>query len=80
MPHSPSRLPTWFHLTCLLFVVGLFPRQARADERPLPAKWLPATAYAVPKQTANQGSGYFSIVTGKNGNQYIGTANYGVSS
>lgn len=51
----------------------------RADE-PLPAKWLPATAYAVPKETTNQGSGYFSIVNGKNGRQYIGTAKYGVSS
>ena len=44
-----------------------------------PIKWLPATAYAVPKETTNQGSGYFSIVTGRNGRQYIGTAKYGVN-
>ncbi len=45
-----------------------------------PSKWLQATAYAVPKETTNQGSGYFSIVTGKNNKLYIGTAKYGVGS
>jgi hypothetical protein len=42
--------------------------------------WLMATAQAVPKETTNQGSGYFSIVTGKNGRLYIGTAKYGIGS
>src|SRR5262249_5179858 len=42
--------------------------------------WLRATAYAIPKETTNQGSGYFSIVTGKDGRVYVGTAKYGVSS
>lgn len=41
--------------------------------------WLQATAYAVPKETTNQGSGYFAIVTGKNGRLYIGCAKYGVN-
>jgi outer membrane protein assembly factor BamB len=61
---------------CLLFTlaVGL----ANADEPKL--NWLPATAYAIPKETTNQGSGYFSIVAGKNGKLYIGTAKYGVGS
>ena len=45
-----------------------------------PTKWLQVTAYAIPKETTNQGSGYFSIVTGKNNKLYIGTAKYGVSS
>jgi hypothetical protein len=27
-------------------------------------KWLPATAYAVPKETAPEGEGYFSIIEG----------------
>jgi sugar lactone lactonase YvrE len=49
----------------------------RADDEP---PWLMATAQAVPKETTNQGSGYFSIVTGKNGRLYIGTAKYGVGS
>src|SRR4051794_26882431 len=43
-------------------------------------KKLTATAYAIPKETTNQGSGYFSIVTGKNGRLYIGTAKYGIGS
>jgi hypothetical protein len=42
-------------------------------------RWLQATAHAVPKETTNQGSGYFSIVPGKNGKLYIGTAKYGVN-
>ncbi|GIW78418.1 MAG: hypothetical protein KatS3mg105_0225 [Gemmatales bacterium] len=42
-------------------------------------KWLWSTAYAIPKWTTNQGSGYFSIVCGKNGKLYIGTAKYGVN-
>ncbi len=42
--------------------------------------WLMATAYAVPKETTNQGSGYFSIVRGLNGRMYIGTAKYNVGS
>ena len=36
-------------------------------------KWLQATAYAVPKQTAPDGEGYFSIVEGQNRRLYIGT-------
>ena len=36
-------------------------------------KWVPATAYAVPKETAPEGEGYFSIIEGKNGKLYIGT-------
>src|SRR4030095_16677186 len=44
---------------------------AKADE---PArKWLKATAYAIPKETAPEGEGYFSIVTGLDGRLYIGT-------
>ena len=49
-----------------------------ADEEKLP--WLQATAYAIPKETTNQGSGYFSIVPGLDGKLYIGTAKYGVGS
>jgi len=37
---------------------------------------IAATAYAVPKETTNEGSGYFSIVEGKDGKVYVGTAKY----
>lgn len=40
---------------------------------------LPSTAYAVPKHTTSEGSGYFSIVEGKNNRLYIGTAKYGAN-
>jgi hypothetical protein len=40
---------------------------------PAKTKWLQATAYAVPKETATEGEGYFSIIEGHNGRLYIGT-------
>ena len=42
--------------------------------------WLYATAYAVPKETTNEGEGYFSIVPGHNGRLYVGTSKHGVGS
>jgi outer membrane protein assembly factor BamB len=39
-------------------------------------KWLHATAYAIPKHTTSEGSGYFSIIEGRNRRLYIGTAKY----
>lgn len=44
-----------------------------------PPKWVPATAYAVPKETAPEGEGYFSIIEGKNGKLYVGTHANGVN-
>lgn len=41
------------------------------------AHWLNTTAYALPKETTSEGSGYFSIIEGKNHRLYIGTAKYG---
>jgi hypothetical protein len=40
---------------------------------PAKTKWLQATAFAVPKETATEGEGYFSIIEGHNGRLYIGT-------
>src|SRR5207245_5862483 len=36
-------------------------------------KWIKSTAYVVPKETATEGEGYFSIIEGHNGRLYIGT-------
>jgi sugar lactone lactonase YvrE len=47
---------------------------AYGDKDQSPAvKWIPAKAYAVPKETAPEGEGYFSIIEGHNGRLYIGT-------
>src|SRR5215469_7412281 len=60
-------------LTCLLL-----PLAAHAAE---PARtWVPATAHAIPKYTATEGEGYFSIIEGLNGKLYIGTHANGVNS
>jgi hypothetical protein len=55
---------------------------AHSEDTASPPKrnWLSATAYAIPKETATEGEGYFSIVTGHNGRQYIGTHANGVNS
>src|SRR5262249_45285654 len=37
---------------------------ARAEEDLTKARWLQSTAYAVPKETATEGEGYFSIIEG----------------
>lgn len=44
-----------------------------------PRRWLQATAYVVPKETATEGEGYFSIVEGHNRRLYIGTHANGVN-
>lgn len=44
-----------------------------AQEKSPPRKWVDATAYVIPKETAPDGEGYFSIVCGNNGRLYIGT-------
>jgi sugar lactone lactonase YvrE len=46
---------------------------ARAEPDLAQAKWVPSTAYVVPKETATEGEGYFSIIEGQNGRLYIGT-------
>src|SRR5262245_33740278 len=46
--------------------------QLRAG-KPAKPKWIPSTAYAVPKYTAPEGEGYFSIIEGHNNKLYIGT-------
>ncbi len=43
-------------------------------------KWVPATAHLIPKETAPEGEGYFSIIEGKNGKLYVGTHANGVNS
>ncbi len=56
-------------LSLLFLVLPLF---ASAEE-----KWLWSTAHVVPKETTSEGSGYFSIIEGKNGVIYVGSAKYG---
>lgn len=54
-----------------LIACGLAPfaaRSATAAER-----YVPSTAYVVPKETATEGEGYFAIIEGLNKKLYIGT-------
>ena len=53
--------------TCASF--ELFADEAKSN-------WLWSTAYAIPKETTSEGSGYFSIVEGHDAGLYIGTAKY----
>jgi sugar lactone lactonase YvrE len=48
-------------------------RAVHAEQDLATARWVKATAYAVPKETATEGEGYFSIIEGHNGRLYIGT-------
>jgi hypothetical protein len=62
----------------LLFVLGCLPCPLALHAQ-TPLKWVPATAHAVPKETAPEGEGYFSIIEGKNRKLYVGTHANGVN-
>ena len=68
-------------LSIFLPCVGSLLPLAFAGEQtpPQPEKWLPATAYAVPQETAPEGEGYFSIIEGHNARLYIGTHTNGLN-
>jgi sugar lactone lactonase YvrE len=57
-------------LACVFAALLSFP--AFAQDQP-PRKWIESTAFVIPKETAPEGEGYFSIVCGNNGRLYIGT-------
>ncbi|MFP6900775.1 MAG: hypothetical protein VCA36_07505, partial [Opitutales bacterium] len=65
----------WFP-ACLIILLSIVCCELRAVPEP-PKSPLPAKAYRIPKETVSEESGYFSIVEGKNGKLYIGTAKYG---
>jgi len=60
-------------LACLALLVPWSSPPVAADE---PAPWLWSTATAIPSELTSEESGYFSIVEGKNGRIYVGTAKY----
>ena len=63
----------------IALIICLVSTNAEGGE-PVRRTWLEATAYAVPKQTAPEGEGYFSIIEGDNRRLYIGTHANGVNS
>src|SRR6516225_6193635 len=79
MPASTDRYHAPF-LSLLLVLLTPLPVLPRADEDLTQAKWVPSTAYVVPKETATEGEGYFSIIEGLNSRLYIGTHANGVNS
>jgi hypothetical protein len=56
----------------IFLVVVVMSINASAVE-PVPTKWIDATAYVIPKETATDGEGYFAIIEGHNRRLYIGT-------
>jgi hypothetical protein len=61
-------VPTVFGLAGLSLIPS-----ARADQDLAQTKCVTSTAYVVPKETATEGEGYFSIIEGLNARLYIGT-------
>lgn len=58
---------------CLPLLLTVFTAANLFAAEPMPKKWIEATAYVVPKYTATEGEGYFSIIEGHNRRLYIGT-------
>ena len=65
----------WFPV-CLIILLSIVCCELWAVSEP-PKNRLAAKAYRIPKETVSEESGYFSIVEGKNGKIYVGTAKYG---
>jgi hypothetical protein len=61
------------HISQLALLILIATAAPGLAAEPAQTKWLQATAYAVPKETAPEGEGYFSIIEGHNGRLYIGT-------
>jgi sugar lactone lactonase YvrE len=75
------RLLLWALVPAALGLAGLcLIPSARAEQDLTQAKWVKSTAHVVPKETATEGEGYFSIIEGLNGRLYIGTHANGVNS
>jgi hypothetical protein len=75
---SLVRKHRWWILVVVLATVAGWPVEAQNPE-PQPTRYLLGKAYHIPSEYTNQESGYFSIIEGKNGRLYIGTAKYGVN-
>ncbi|MEX2027138.1 MAG: hypothetical protein WEH44_07550, partial [Pirellulaceae bacterium] len=61
-----------FLLVVSALLAGVSANSLQAEE-PAKYNWLKARAYAIPKETAPEGEGYFAIVEGHDGKLYIGT-------
>ena len=58
-------------------VVGFCAATDLLAAEPRDGPWLKSIAYAIPKHTTSEQSGYFSIIEGLDGCIYVGTAKYG---
>jgi sugar lactone lactonase YvrE len=58
----------WLWITLIVSLCG---------DDPAGTGYVWTTAFAVPRETTNQGSGYFSIIEGANRRLYVGAAKYG---
>lgn len=67
---SVSRGSFWVLSLAAALLVANQPGRATAEP---PRKWIKSTAYVIPKETATEGEGYFSIIEGLNGRLYVGT-------
>ena len=75
--HSALFRKLRYPLLAVVVAVALaWPAEA---QNPEPPRWLLGKAFHIPSEFTNQESGYFSIIEGKNGRLYIGTAKYGVN-
>ncbi|WP_145055380.1 SMP-30/gluconolactonase/LRE family protein [Lignipirellula cremea] len=77
-----SALPRFVVARRLLWLaawLAAFPVAATtiAAESALTQHWIWSRAHLIPAETTSEQSGYFSLVEGKNGRLYIGTAKYG---
>lgn len=74
-------LPSGGRLAAMTVLLALAaPPVVLVAEEQAAGRWIQAKAWCVPKETATEGEGYFSIVEGLNRRLYIGTHANGVNS
>ncbi len=67
-------LPSHLRLSAITILLAISALTAATAADPVP--WLWSRATAIPSELTSEESGYFSIVEGKNGLIYVGTAKY----
>lgn len=73
------QLPAFRAIITTLALLSCFANAGLLAAPPHRDAWTMTKAHAIPQETTSEGSGYFSIIEGRDHKLYIGTAKYGAN-